>query len=204
MGTVYRPFSTWRRPLKPLAPHAAAAWRRSYDRLVAFVRREGHTQVPWRHHEGGCALGGWVRRQRAKWREDRLLEEHRQLLEAVPGWDWGEEGMAQMPVEPEPRHGGHEWNYTQYDDGLRATLLCTLLHGRGPMPRAWVRTHAAEGLLHGEYDPARHLREGGRMMWLVDRAIRTALRTKCMVVVGDDHLRVIDLWPPTRRRPPRA
>ncbi|HUT78361.1 MAG TPA: helicase associated domain-containing protein, partial [Polyangia bacterium] len=91
---VYRPFSTWRRPLKPLAPHAAAAWRRSYDRLVAFVRREGHTQVPWRHHEGGCALGGWVRRQRAKWREDRLLEEHRQLLEAVPGWDWGPEGMA--------------------------------------------------------------------------------------------------------------
>jgi hypothetical protein len=128
----------------------------------------------------------------AKWREDRLLEEHRQLLEAVSGWDWGKEGMAQMPVEPEPRHGGHEWNFTQYGDELRATLLCTWLLGLGPVTRTWVRAHAAEALLHKEYDPARHLREGGRMMWLVDRAILTALRKKNLLSPGPDLLWAVD------------
>ncbi|MDA2992373.1 MAG: Helicase associated domain protein, partial [Actinomycetota bacterium] len=61
-------------------------WRRKYAALVAFARREGHARVPNSHREGDVHLGKWVTHQRSS--RDKLTDEQRGLLEALPGWTW--------------------------------------------------------------------------------------------------------------------
>lgn len=143
-----------------------------------FADRKGHLQVPYKHRENGSALRAWINRQREKWRDGKLLEEHRELLEKVPGWKWGEEGVAQVPMEEEPRHGGHEWNFLHTDDGYRVMIVSAVLFGKGPLAYEEAVTLAIQGAFEGEFEPKRHLREGGRSRWLVERAIRHALKKR--------------------------
>ena len=181
-----------RPPPKKWAPHKAKAWRRSYEHFLSFVEREGHARVPWKHHEGACALRAWVGRQRAKWREGQLLDEHRELLDRVPGWDWGPEGVAQMPEEEEPSYyGGHEWNFINLDDSYRVMILIATLHGEGALPRDKVIPMAIKGAFQNEFVPERHLRKDGRTAWLVERAIRIALRKRELDRPGPGLLRAV-------------
>ena len=178
-------------PPKKLTPHAAALWRRSYEALLAFIKREGHARVPSRHHEGERALGRWVAWQRTKWREGRLLDEHKELLDAVPSWEWGREGMAQMPEEEEPRRGGHEFNFIVCGDDWRLFLTYGALAGLGAMPRCEAVIEMTKMALQNEFVPERHLREGGRMDWLVNRAFDEGLRRGNLDQPRPDYIRAV-------------
>lgn len=165
-----------RKPPRKLNSRQAAMWMNSYGQLLAFVQREGHARIPRMHKEGDVSLRAWVDRQRSKWREGMLLEEHRELLEKVQGWEWGEEGVAQLPKEEEPRHGGHEWNFLVTSDGYRLMIMRACLLGKGAIPREEAIDLIIRGAVHTELKPERHLREGGRMHWLAERTIRLGLR----------------------------
>ncbi len=56
--------------------------------LQAFVAREGHARVPSDHVEDGINLGRWVVTQRQFKSKDRLSDDRRAQLEALPGWSW--------------------------------------------------------------------------------------------------------------------
>jgi len=58
------------------------------ERLGAFVKREGHAEVPYDHHEGAFGLGFWVSRQRRLRRLGELSPELIHVLEGVRGWSW--------------------------------------------------------------------------------------------------------------------
>lgn len=64
----------------------ADMWRRKFDLLREFQRREGHALVPQGHAENGVNLGTWLQEQRNN--RATLSEERRKLLESVPGWTW--------------------------------------------------------------------------------------------------------------------
>ncbi len=181
-----------RRLPRKLSPCHAAAWRRNHDHLLAFVEREGHAKVPGKHKEGDCALGRWAQTQRTKWRKGELLEEHRELLERVRGWDWGREGLAQMPVEKEPRHGNSEWNFIQCGDGYRMEIVSFVLLGEGPLQLGNAVTLAIGKLFTKDLEPERHFREGGRTRWLVKRAIRHGLGKKKLDQPGPGLIRGVD------------
>jgi hypothetical protein len=163
-------------PPRKLPPHLAAAWRKSYEVLLRYVNREGHARVPTGHREGEWTIGRWVMRQRRKWREGRLHEEYRELLEALPGWTWGREGMAQMPKEEEPRRGGHEWNFIVTGDDWRTSIVVSTLFGAGAVRRKAAVAELTKEVLGNEFVPERHLLEGGRMNWLMNRTLDEGLR----------------------------
>lgn len=58
------------------------------QKLLHFVRREGHARVPWNHVEHGVKIGSWVRQKRVAHRRGNLPKELRATLEALPGWTW--------------------------------------------------------------------------------------------------------------------
>lgn len=58
------------------------------ERLRAFVKREGHAKVPFRHYEGAFGLGYWVSGQRERHRKGALTAERIRLLQNTPGWSW--------------------------------------------------------------------------------------------------------------------
>ena len=64
----------------------ADRWEKSYEHLVAFVEREGHTVVPHQHVEDGFRLGGWLHLQRR--RRLALPMNRAAALEKLPGWIW--------------------------------------------------------------------------------------------------------------------
>ncbi|MFD7012368.1 Helicase associated domain protein [Rhodococcus jostii] len=66
-------------------PHADT-WAHKLAAIHAFTDREGHPRVPYTHTEVDIALGTWVYDQRKK--RDRLTDEQRAQLEALPGWTW--------------------------------------------------------------------------------------------------------------------
>ncbi len=61
-------------------------WERGFDRLWAFVEREGHARVPACHIEERFKLGAWVRSQRA--RRANLSRERAERLGNLPSWSW--------------------------------------------------------------------------------------------------------------------
>jgi superfamily II DNA or RNA helicase len=63
-------------------------WEEHFAALRAFVAREGHARVPHRHREGGLLLGQWITNHRVM--RDRLSQERKERLEALPGWTWNE------------------------------------------------------------------------------------------------------------------
>jgi hypothetical protein len=56
--------------------------------LRAFAKREGHARVPSEHVEGRFPLGSWVASRRAEYRQKKLTQKRRALLESLPGWTW--------------------------------------------------------------------------------------------------------------------
>jgi superfamily II DNA or RNA helicase len=66
-----------------------AMWDEGYSRLLKFVEREGHADIPTNYRDSdGFGLGRWVANQRGERQRGRLDEKHRDRLEAVPGWMW--------------------------------------------------------------------------------------------------------------------
>jgi superfamily II DNA or RNA helicase len=100
-----------------LVDQTTASWEFWFGLLQTFVEREGHARAPQRHLEGDVSLGNWVASQRNAFRANRLSEERRKRLEALPGWAWDQldseweeaigkllqfverEGDARVPVE---------------------------------------------------------------------------------------------------------
>ncbi|MCP4605182.1 MAG: hypothetical protein GY847_32475 [Proteobacteria bacterium] len=68
-------------------------WQEGYSRLLKFVEREGHANVPENHIEDKFGLGEWLMRCRRDYRKGRLPTEHQELLEKQPGWFWREFDM---------------------------------------------------------------------------------------------------------------
>ena len=73
-------------------------------RLRRFVEQEGHARVPKFHvvDPDGFRIGVWVNTRRYDFSRRRLSEEHKEALEALPGWSWDpakdrfEEGVAHL------------------------------------------------------------------------------------------------------------
>jgi len=56
--------------------------------LEAYVRREGHAQVPQDWREDGEGLGIWVAVQRRRYRQAKLSTDRQRRLTELPGWTW--------------------------------------------------------------------------------------------------------------------
>lgn len=67
-------------------------WRLKYFALRQFAEREGHSRATSRTHEQlpdtTVEIGNWSAQQRFKYRNGELDEQHRALLEQIPGWRW--------------------------------------------------------------------------------------------------------------------
>ena len=68
-------------------PHGDA-WEEGFGKLMQFVEREGHAEVPRHHTENGFELGVWVDTQRSKLKKGELPQTRRERLSALPGWTW--------------------------------------------------------------------------------------------------------------------
>jgi superfamily II DNA or RNA helicase len=67
---------------------AEAAWENAFARLVEYVEREGHADVPVSFEADGVRLGQWVQHQRQFHRHGRLAPTRTKRLEALPEWTW--------------------------------------------------------------------------------------------------------------------
>jgi hypothetical protein len=66
-----------------------AAWEEGYSHLNEFMRREGHARVPPKYVDpDGYLLGGWVGRQRAAYKNQKLDLQRIHRLNAIEGWAW--------------------------------------------------------------------------------------------------------------------
>lgn len=130
------------------------AWPAAYDRLVAFVEREGHARVPDRDDGSGFSLGAWVSFQRTQFARGLLGPERAAALERLPGWVWSvhdarfEAGVAALEVyvarsgncEPGPGHREGQLRLGQWVQRVRA------LHGAGRLEAARAaRLEAVDG-----------------------------------------------------------
>jgi len=70
----------------------ADRWERNYAALVKFQEREGHVHPPEGHFEDGVSLWRWVRYQRLRYADGKLLGYPDRIarLQAIPGWAWQE------------------------------------------------------------------------------------------------------------------
>jgi superfamily II DNA or RNA helicase len=98
------------------------AWEEGYERLRAFVERNGHSRVQADYRDDdGYRLGNWVRVQRRSWNKGDLPQRHRLCLEAQPGWTWNpqeaawEDGYARLRGFVE-RHGHGRVPQSYHDD----------------------------------------------------------------------------------------
>ena len=87
-------------------------WFDGYAALRAFVEREGHARVPQEHVEisdrGEVRLGWWITARRTEFRKGKLSQDRVDLLEAIPGWQWGSKHLS----------------LEQRVEALRAFVLC--------------------------------------------------------------------------------
>ncbi|MDD5309533.1 MAG: hypothetical protein PHU25_19625 [Deltaproteobacteria bacterium] len=85
--------------------------------------------------------------------------------------------LAGMPEEEQPICGGHEWNFLHCGDEYRSWVLFSSLFPLGPLPWDDAVSTAVRLLTASEFNPERHLRREGRMVWLVERALRQSVRS---------------------------
>lgn len=62
-------------------------WLEGYDRLVAYSKENGTTQVPGKYRDKEGHLGVWLSKLRGK--KSQLSAEQIAMLESLPGWSWG-------------------------------------------------------------------------------------------------------------------
>ena len=58
-------------------------WERNFELLVAYHSREGHTNVPQAHQEGGIYLGKWLSHQRANHKKGQMDRSRQERLESL-------------------------------------------------------------------------------------------------------------------------
>ncbi|BBY41780.1 DEAD/DEAH box helicase [Mycolicibacterium celeriflavum] len=68
--------------------HRAANWEEGMEKLLQFVKSQGHCFVPQRVPFDGYPLGTWVARQRRDYARGSLDLERQRRLDEVPGWTW--------------------------------------------------------------------------------------------------------------------
>jgi superfamily II DNA or RNA helicase len=84
------------------------SWSETYDErfdrgiaaLKSFISREGHSNIPVRHDEGGFKLHAWVydiRRAKKKLSPDRVSS-----LAEIPGWEWKTNVSGVNKASPNP------------------------------------------------------------------------------------------------------
>ena len=61
-------------------------WLEGYDRLVAYSKEHGTSQVPGKYQDEEGYLGVWLSKLRGK--KSELSETQRDLLEKLPQWSW--------------------------------------------------------------------------------------------------------------------
>jgi hypothetical protein len=80
----------------------AARWADGLGRLVEYVNRNGHANVPKDYTVDGYQLGAWVDAQRRFRRKGTLDADRQRRLEDLPGWTWDpnaekwEEGFSRL------------------------------------------------------------------------------------------------------------
>jgi len=64
-------------------------WPRGFERLQAYVDREGHARVLLNYKdETGFKLGSWVATRRTEYNRGDLTSDRIEALDALPGWVW--------------------------------------------------------------------------------------------------------------------
>ena len=97
-------------------------WEAGFHALLAFVKREGHTLVPTKHHENGFNLSSWVQNNRFRKSNLKLSEARiRQLDELGFVWNelekkWGEHFKALVIFKEREGHCLVKINH--FEDGL--------------------------------------------------------------------------------------
>ncbi len=69
---------------------ADSEWEKGYNTLREYIKREGHSFIPYRYTENGFPLGRWSTRQRSAYRANpkRISQERIKKLELLPEWVW--------------------------------------------------------------------------------------------------------------------
>jgi superfamily II DNA or RNA helicase len=67
---------------------STSPWEEGFGHLEAFVAQQGHARPKGATRFRGYRLGQWVIVQRSSAGRRRLSIEHRERLEALPGWTW--------------------------------------------------------------------------------------------------------------------
>ena len=61
-------------------------WNDAFERVKAYVKKNGHTKISSKKLTDGFPLGTWILNQRRN--KDTLTPERRQLLQGLKGWSW--------------------------------------------------------------------------------------------------------------------
>ena len=115
----------------------AGQWDRYCTLLRTFRDREGHSDVPGVHVEGGCKLGYWLERQRERWQARGMSEVDRVAKNRRAVIPLSDEAVAQLTalgVAPSHRH------HTE----AAAAVAMWSLHRMGNAPPTGIRGGARQ------------------------------------------------------------
>ena len=74
--------------------------------LLAFARRHGNVDIPYRGREANGGLAYWVDQMRTRHAQGRLSGDATALLERIPGWSWSVAARPQAQVTADRRRAG--------------------------------------------------------------------------------------------------
>ncbi len=125
-------------------------WDESFDRLAAYMRKEGRIPTLLHREPDGSALGQWVGVQRKNFRRGVFDPDRASRLESLPGWTWDpfddqwEEGHRNLLAFAE-RQGSAQVPVAHVEDGFPLGQWAAhqrTAHRRGKLDR--VRTKRLE------------------------------------------------------------